>query len=219
MALYSSRLRWVSAHPFTFLWRVLVGFRANQGMLLSGAVAYYLLLSIIPLLILILLALSQVLTEQELLNTLGQHLNGGGFTCAIGAEKTKALPSAQFKTDALHGINVGVCFRQVLYLNNAGCVHGRSILDFKRLFRLLLADGFVFFSIALGDLAPLSLSLASVGWISRQSGHVALRSGGLLLAVVDYSAADFDLAGVVASVDGAGADEYFGSAPQFGGGR
>jgi len=53
MALYSSRLRWVISHPFTFLWRVLVGFRANQGMLLSGAVAYYSLLSIIPLLILI----------------------------------------------------------------------------------------------------------------------------------------------------------------------
>jgi len=44
-------------------------------MLLSGAVAYYSLLSIIPLLILILLALSQVLTEQELMNALGQHLN------------------------------------------------------------------------------------------------------------------------------------------------
>ncbi|MDQ7016598.1 MAG: YihY/virulence factor BrkB family protein [Gammaproteobacteria bacterium] len=75
MAFYSFRLRWVISHPFKFLWRVLLGFRDNQGMLLSGAVAYYSLLSIIPLLILILLALSQVLTEQELLNTLGQHLN------------------------------------------------------------------------------------------------------------------------------------------------
>jgi len=75
MALYSSRLRWVISHPFPFLWRVLLGFRANQGMLLSGAVAYYSLLSIIPLLILILLTLSQVLTEQELMNTLGQHLD------------------------------------------------------------------------------------------------------------------------------------------------
>ena len=35
-------------------------FRANQGVLLAGAVAYYTLLSLIPLLILILKALSHV---------------------------------------------------------------------------------------------------------------------------------------------------------------
>jgi len=34
-------------HPFRFLWRILQRFQANQGLLLSGAVAYYTLLSII----------------------------------------------------------------------------------------------------------------------------------------------------------------------------
>ena len=40
--------------PGRFLWRVLVGFKRNQGLLLAGAVAYYTLLSIIPMLALIL---------------------------------------------------------------------------------------------------------------------------------------------------------------------
>ena len=38
-------LRTVLASPGTFLWRTLQAFRANQGLLLAGAVAYYALLS------------------------------------------------------------------------------------------------------------------------------------------------------------------------------
>jgi len=53
---------------------VVKGFRANQGLLLSGAVAYYALLSIIPLISLILLALSHVIEEPLLLETLRQHI-------------------------------------------------------------------------------------------------------------------------------------------------
>ena len=36
----------VVCHPGRFFWRVIVGFKHNQGVLLSGAVAYYMLLSI-----------------------------------------------------------------------------------------------------------------------------------------------------------------------------
>jgi len=63
----------VLGHPFIFLARVLKGFRANQGLLLSGAVAYYALLSIIPLITLILLVLSHVVPDDVLLETLDQH--------------------------------------------------------------------------------------------------------------------------------------------------
>src|SRR6187549_3585458 len=49
-------------------------FRANQGVLLAGAVAYYTLLSLVPLLILILLALSHVVDEERLLVTLRASL-------------------------------------------------------------------------------------------------------------------------------------------------
>jgi len=54
--------------------RVLRAFRANQGLLLAGAVAYYTLLSMVPLLTLILIALSYVIDQAELLATLGRYL-------------------------------------------------------------------------------------------------------------------------------------------------
>ena len=57
-----------------FAWRTLKAFRANQGLLLAGAVAYYALLSIVPLLILIVIALSHWLAPDELLQTLGRYL-------------------------------------------------------------------------------------------------------------------------------------------------
>ena len=61
-------------HPRAFTLRVLRAFRANQGLLLSGAVAYYTLLSIVPLLILILIALSRIIDQGQLLATLGRYL-------------------------------------------------------------------------------------------------------------------------------------------------
>ncbi len=62
------------AHPRAFAWRVLCGFKANQGLLLAGAVAYYALLSIVPLLILSVIALSHLIPEHELLATIGRYL-------------------------------------------------------------------------------------------------------------------------------------------------
>jgi len=53
---------------------VLRAFRANQGLLLAGAVAYYALLSIVPLLILMVIALSHVIDQGELLATLSRAL-------------------------------------------------------------------------------------------------------------------------------------------------
>jgi len=65
---------YVIRHPGAFALRVLKGFRANQGLLLAGAVAYYALLSIVPLLILVVIALSHVIDQAELLQTLGRYL-------------------------------------------------------------------------------------------------------------------------------------------------
>jgi len=61
-------------HPLRFLWRILQGFQANQGLLLSGAVAYYTLLSIIPLFILLLIGLSHVVDEARVLAILTRYL-------------------------------------------------------------------------------------------------------------------------------------------------
>ena len=53
---------------------MLKAFRANQGLLLAGAVAYYTLLSIVPLMILMVIALSNVIEQAELLATLRRAL-------------------------------------------------------------------------------------------------------------------------------------------------
>lgn len=49
-----------------FVWRVLVNFRRNNGLLLAGAVGYNTLLSMVPLFALVLVALSAIIDEQTL---------------------------------------------------------------------------------------------------------------------------------------------------------
>jgi len=74
MKLIDPRTTYVIKNPVAFSLRVLKGFQANQGLLLAGAVAYYALLSIVPLLILIVIALSQVIDQDMLLSTLNTAL-------------------------------------------------------------------------------------------------------------------------------------------------
>jgi len=64
----------VLAHPGAFALRVLKGFRANQGLLLAGAVAYYALLSLVPLLILVMILLSHAIDPERLLSVLSEYL-------------------------------------------------------------------------------------------------------------------------------------------------
>lgn len=70
----SSRARIVMNEPLHFLKQVVMRFRANQGFLLSGAIAYYTLLSIIPMIALILVGLSQFKEPEELLTVLREYL-------------------------------------------------------------------------------------------------------------------------------------------------
>ena len=74
-------------HPFAFTLRVLRAFRANQGLLLAGAVAYYTLLSVVPLLGLMLIALSRVMDPADLLATSERYLEWlipGQSTSVVG---------------------------------------------------------------------------------------------------------------------------------------
>jgi YihY family inner membrane protein len=61
-------------HPLAFAWQVLKAFRANQGLLLAGAVAYYSLLSIVPFLMLVVVVLSHFIDQVELMLTLKRYL-------------------------------------------------------------------------------------------------------------------------------------------------
>jgi YihY family inner membrane protein len=64
----------VLKHPAAFALRVLKAFRANQGYLLAGAIAYNALLSIVPLLILVLIVLTHFVDQAQLLTTLARYL-------------------------------------------------------------------------------------------------------------------------------------------------
>jgi membrane protein len=93
MRILSPQAAQVLASPRAFGWRVLKNFRANQGLLLAGAVAYYALLSVVPLLILTVIALSHVVDQGELLSTLGRYLEWlmPGQSRAIVAELANFL--------------------------------------------------------------------------------------------------------------------------------
>ena len=66
--------RKVMAQPGRFTLQVLKAFQKNQGLLLSGALAYYILLSVIPLFTFLLLMLSHVVDEAALLATLRRYI-------------------------------------------------------------------------------------------------------------------------------------------------
>ena len=76
------------ANVWRFVGQTIRSFRANQGLLLAGEVAYYALLSIVPLLILTVIALSHFIDQGELLQPLGRYLEWlvPGQSAAIVAE-------------------------------------------------------------------------------------------------------------------------------------
>lgn len=74
MNLFSKPAQQILRHPLHFARRTLKNFSRNQGMLLAGAIAYYALLSVLPLLILAVIALSHLVDQAILLSTLGHYL-------------------------------------------------------------------------------------------------------------------------------------------------
>lgn len=62
-------------NPLCFIKQVIKSFQANQGILLSGAVAYYTLLSIIPLFSLILIGLSHIVEPEQLIQITSEYIN------------------------------------------------------------------------------------------------------------------------------------------------
>ena len=83
--------RKILRHPGKFMWRVLKGFKRNQGLLLSGGVAYNTLLSIIPMMALILIGLSQFIEQEKLLEIIIRELelivpsHAGKIAAEVGA--------------------------------------------------------------------------------------------------------------------------------------
>ena len=70
----SSAREKVASQPLRFAVQVWKAFQKNQGLLLSGALAYYILLSVIPLFTFLLLMLSHVVDQSALFATLRRYI-------------------------------------------------------------------------------------------------------------------------------------------------
>lgn len=68
------RVAMIAKNPVAFMVQVCREFRRNQGLLLAGAVAYYAMLSLVPLLILSLMLISRIFPEERVLAVLRDYL-------------------------------------------------------------------------------------------------------------------------------------------------
>ena len=150
MKLIDPRTTYVLKNPAVFALRVLKSFQANQGLLLAGAVAYYALLSIVPLLILIVIALSQVIDQGVLLATLNRALE-----YVVPGEGTAVV--VELKSFLVHREVIGwVLFVTMLFFSSLGFKVLESAISVIFLHRveqrkrhilvsLLLPFGYIFF--------------------------------------------------------------------------
>ena len=173
-------------HPGVFALRVLKGFRANQGLLLAGAVAYYALLSLIPLLILILIALSHLFEQARLLSTLTTYLDFvvPGESGALVTDLTAFLEHERVIGLA---VVVTMLFSSSLaftVLENAMSVifYHRVAIHRRRflvsalqpyLFILLLGVGLVIVTIVSGGLAQLATKSVVIWGLPRSLDHLS----------------------------------------------
>src|SRR6185436_14883591 len=74
MRILDPKVTYILKHPGAFALQTFRNFLSNQGLLLAGAVAYYALLSIVPLVVLTIIALSHFVDQAELLQTAGRYL-------------------------------------------------------------------------------------------------------------------------------------------------
>ena len=126
---YLARIRSVVGAPGVFFLDVLKGFRRNQGLLLSGAVAYYTLLSLVPMLALILVALSHFIEEEKLFLTVVSHLE-------ILIPHYSEVLSQQIKTFLMHREVVGgIGFLSMLFFSSLAFTvleNAMSVIFFHR---------------------------------------------------------------------------------------
>jgi YihY family inner membrane protein len=112
---------WIMAHPLQFALAALKGFRANRGLLLAGAVAYYALLSIVPFLMLVVVAMSHFIDPAKLLVTLRRYLEliVPGQSASMVAEVAHFLDTRDLITWVLVGTMIFFSSLAFTVLENA----------------------------------------------------------------------------------------------------
>lgn len=158
----------VVKHPLAFALRVVKSFRANQGLLLAGAIAYYTLLSMVPLLILMVIALSHFLDRAELLYTAGRALEwiAPGQSQAVVHELASFLADRASIGFVLLATMVVFSSLAFTVLENAmSVIFNHRVAAKKRHFlvSVLIPFGYIFFlglALLLGTLISASLDAA-----------------------------------------------------------
>jgi membrane protein len=186
----------VLKHPAAFVLRTLRNFSKNQGLLLAGAVAYYALLSVVPLLIVSVIGLSHVVDQAELLRTIGRYLEW-----VVPSQSRAVLADVSTFLENRTAIGVVLLLTMIFFssvafsvLEKAMCVilaHRGTINKRHFLVSAVLPYGFVlllaiallgvtFASATLQALAEESVHLLGVDWPLRGLS-------GLLLYVIGFS--------------------------------
>jgi membrane protein len=171
--------QWVLRRPWRLAYRVLSGFHRNHGILLSGAVAYYLLLSIVPLFAVILIGLSYVVDQSTLLYIMGTQLELilPGSADALTAQVEVFL--ANRHVIGLFGIGILLFFSSLAFsaLEKAMCVIFHHRLEVQRrhflvtaiipyIFIAMLGLGVLLVSLITGALSALELQRIDVAGFS-----------------------------------------------------
>lgn len=172
------QILWESGRIISFCIGVLRGFKRNQGLLLSGAVAYYTLLSFIPLSILILIVLSHFVGEEQLFTTISTYLEMAlPGSAAILTEHARVFIEHR-KVIGIIGLLVMLFFSSIAFttLENAMSVifsHRVSILRrhfltsafIPYIYIILLTLGILLVSFIAGALETLEdMKLIIFGW-------------------------------------------------------
>ena len=204
MKLINPRITHVLKNPVAFALQVLRAFRANQGLLLAGAVAYYALLSIVPLLILMVIALSHVIDQDVLLVTLRRALE------YVAPGQGKALV-AELKTFLDHREVIGwVLLITMLFFSSLGFkvlenaisvifLHRVAVRSRHWIFSLLLPFGYIIFigaalfvaTFVLADLMTIGASqLVFLGhsWSLSGFSRVMIYGAGVITEIILISA-------------------------------
>jgi YihY family inner membrane protein len=167
-----------------FMGRVLRDFRRNQGLLLSGAIAYYTFLSIIPMAMLAVIVLSHVLHEEQLLQVLSVYM-------AMLIPGYAMTLTEQVRSFLDHRTVVGVVgFAAMLFFSSIAfsmLENAMSLIFFHRfqpkrrhllvsavipyLYLFLIALGVVMVSFAIGQIESLTFWLIPLfGWSLNLQG-------------------------------------------------
>jgi membrane protein len=169
---------------FDFLLRVGRGFLSNKGLLLAGAVAYYTLLSIVPLSILALIVLTQFIEERQLILTLSTYLEMAvpGYAATLTEQANAFLEHR--KVVGIIGFLVMLFFSSAAFsmLENAMSVifHQQDRIIRRRFFIsaiipyayiFVMGLGIVLVSFIVGAIATLeSRHLTILGWSLNLGG-------------------------------------------------